>query len=75
MLAVCHVMRYFPPCVKIKEIIDSGKIGKLFLTTWISGELWGTLGISGDLWGSLGISGELWGVREDWLILMEESYC
>ena len=27
MLAVCHVMRYFPPCVKIKEIIDSGEIG------------------------------------------------
>ena len=34
MLAVCHVMRYFPPCVKIKEIIDSGKIGKLILTTY-----------------------------------------
>eukprot|EP00092_Neocalanus_flemingeri_P017171 GFUD01018568.1.p1 GENE.GFUD01018568.1~~GFUD01018568.1.p1 ORF type:complete len:440 (-),score=136.50 GFUD01018568.1:115-1434(-) len=27
MLAVCHVMRYFPPVVKIKEIIDSGAIG------------------------------------------------
>jgi len=27
MLAVCHVMRYFPPCVKIKEIIQSGAIG------------------------------------------------
>jgi len=27
MLAVCHVMRYFPPCIKIKEIIDSGEIG------------------------------------------------
>ena len=26
-LAVCHVMRYFPPVVKIKEIIDSGVIG------------------------------------------------
>ena len=26
-LAVCHVMRYFPPVVKIKEIIDSGAIG------------------------------------------------
>ncbi|XP_023320092.1 uncharacterized protein LOC111695122 [Eurytemora carolleeae] len=29
MLAVCHVMRYFPPCVKIKEFIDSGKIGQV----------------------------------------------
>ena len=27
-LAVCHVMRYFPPVVKIKEIIDSGVIGR-----------------------------------------------
>ena len=26
-LAVCHVLRYFPPVVKIKEIIDSGVIG------------------------------------------------
>ncbi len=26
-LAVCHVMRYFPPCVKIREIIDRGNIG------------------------------------------------
>ena len=26
-LAVCHVLRYFPPVVKIKEIIDSGAIG------------------------------------------------
>lgn len=25
--AVCHVLRYFGPCLKIKEIIDSGVIG------------------------------------------------
>lgn len=25
--AVCHVLRYFAPCLKIKEIIDSGVIG------------------------------------------------
>ena len=29
MLAVCHVLRYFPPVVKIKEIIDSGVIGDI----------------------------------------------
>jgi len=29
MLAVCHVLRYFPPVVKIKEIIESGAIGKV----------------------------------------------
>jgi len=29
MLAVCHVLRYFPPCIKIKEIIESGEIGKV----------------------------------------------
>ena len=28
-LAVCHVLRYFPPVVKIKEIIDSGAIGSV----------------------------------------------
>jgi len=28
-LAVCHVLRYFPPCIKIKEIIDSGEIGSV----------------------------------------------
>lgn len=27
MLAVCHVLRYFPPCAKIKEILQYGKIG------------------------------------------------
>ena len=26
-LAVCHVLRYFPPVLKIREIIDSGLIG------------------------------------------------
>ena len=25
--AVCHVLRYFAPCIKIKELIDSGLIG------------------------------------------------
>lgn len=25
--AVCHVLRYFSPCIKIKELIDSGIIG------------------------------------------------
>jgi len=29
MLAVCHVLRYFPPVVKIKEVIDSGVIGDI----------------------------------------------
>ena len=28
-LAVCHVLRYFPPVVKIKELIDSGAIGSV----------------------------------------------
>merc|ERR1712038_1458139 len=29
MLVVCHVLRYFPPVVKIKELIESGAIGKV----------------------------------------------
>jgi len=29
MLAVCHVLRYFPPVVKIKEIIESGALGHI----------------------------------------------
>ena len=29
LLAVCHVMRYFPPCVKIREIVASGEIGEV----------------------------------------------
>merc|ERR1719400_943908 len=29
MLVVCHVLRYFPPVVKIKEVIESGMIGKV----------------------------------------------
>eukprot|EP00088_Acartia_fossae_P043213 TRINITY_DN454_c0_g1_i5.p1 TRINITY_DN454_c0_g1~~TRINITY_DN454_c0_g1_i5.p1 ORF type:complete len:450 (-),score=70.47 TRINITY_DN454_c0_g1_i5:121-1470(-) len=29
MLVVCHVLRYFPPAAKIKEIIDSGMIGEV----------------------------------------------
>ncbi|EDO43285.1 predicted protein [Nematostella vectensis] len=28
-LAVCHVLRYFPPVLKIKEIIDQGYIGEV----------------------------------------------
>ena len=28
-LAVCHVLRYFPPVLKIREIIDSGLIGEV----------------------------------------------
>ena len=27
-LAVCHVLRYFPPVLKMREIIDQGLIGK-----------------------------------------------
>ncbi len=27
MLAVCHVLRYSPHAIKIREIIDSGAIG------------------------------------------------
>ena len=27
--AVCHVLRYFSPCIKIKEIIDSGALGDI----------------------------------------------
>jgi len=27
--AVCHVLRYFPPVIKIKEIIDSGVLGDI----------------------------------------------
>ena len=25
--AVCHVLRYFAPCIKLKQLIDSGLIG------------------------------------------------
>jgi len=28
-VAVCHVLRYFPPCLKIKEVIESGAIGQV----------------------------------------------
>lgn len=28
-MAVCHVLRYFPPCVKIKEVVDSGVLGQV----------------------------------------------
>ena len=54
MLAVCHVMRYFPPCVKIKEFIDSGKIGKLFLKTYnLMKKAWKSQKIK---WGEIGSS-------------------
>ena len=26
-LAVCHVLRYFPPVLKMREIIDQGLLG------------------------------------------------
>ena len=26
---VCHVLRYFPPCTKIKEVIESGALGEV----------------------------------------------
>ena len=29
MVMVCHVLRFFPPCTKIKEIIDSGIMGEI----------------------------------------------
>jgi len=29
MLAVCHVLRYFPPVVKIKEMLESGLLGDI----------------------------------------------
>jgi len=29
MLAVCHVLRYYPPCAKIKEILDNGELGEV----------------------------------------------
>ena len=28
-MAVCHVLRYFPPVLKIREIIDKGEIGEV----------------------------------------------
>ena len=29
LVSVCHVLRYFPPVLKIKEVIESGAIGKV----------------------------------------------
>ena len=29
MAMVCHVLRYFPPCKKIREIIESGVLGEI----------------------------------------------
>ena len=26
---VCHVLRYFPPCRKIRQIVDSGVLGEI----------------------------------------------
>ena len=34
-VVVCHVLRYAPAFVKIKEIVNSGKIGKLVCIDWI----------------------------------------
>ena len=28
-VAVCHVLRYFPPAVKIREIVESGALGEV----------------------------------------------
>ena len=28
-LAVCHVLRYFPPAVKIRQIVESGALGEV----------------------------------------------
>lgn len=28
-VAVCHVLRYLPPCMKIRELIDSGILGEI----------------------------------------------
>ena len=33
-IVVCHVLRYAPGFIKIKEIIDSGKIGQLKVIEW-----------------------------------------
>ncbi len=29
LVAVCHVLRYFPPVLKIKEVIESGQLGQV----------------------------------------------
>ena len=29
LVSVCHVLRYFPPVLKMKEVIESGAIGKV----------------------------------------------
>ena len=34
-ILVCHVLRYAPAYLKLKEIIDGGKIGKLVSMDWI----------------------------------------
>ena len=34
-VVVCHVLRYAPAFVKIKEILNSGKIGKLVCIDWL----------------------------------------
>jgi predicted dehydrogenase len=39
-LAVCHVLRYFPPVVKIREIVDSGKIGEIVTVDHRENILW-----------------------------------
>ena len=28
-MAVCHVLRYYPPAVKIREIVESGVLGEV----------------------------------------------
>ncbi len=34
-VVVCHVLRYAPAYLKLKELLDSGKIGKLICFEWI----------------------------------------
>ena len=39
-MAVCHVLRYFPPVIKIREIIDKGLIGEVVTIDHRENILW-----------------------------------
>ena len=39
-MAVCHVLRYFPPVLKIREIIDKGLIGEVVTIDHWENILW-----------------------------------
>ena len=39
-MAVCHVLRYFPPVLKIREIIDQGLIGEVVTIDHRENILW-----------------------------------